>query len=195
MESIQARKLRCLADTGAVELKPITLLVGANSSGKSSFIRIFPLLKQSAESKTLSGLLLNEGDVNFGFFDETIHKHADPSELEFEFAFKLRKGIHHGARLNNFLTESMDVECKLQYAKRSKDPHYPYLKSIEIRLKGQNPYDSIELIADESGRVFHFRINEYDAIQDVPTLKLKIGRGIVPQLSRSLVCRMLNRYS
>ena len=46
MQSIEIKNLRSLKDTGRVELKPITLLVGANSSGKSTFLRTFPLLKQ-----------------------------------------------------------------------------------------------------------------------------------------------------
>ena len=47
MDAIRIENLRCLADTGLIDIKPITLLVGANSSGKSTFLRAFPLLRQS----------------------------------------------------------------------------------------------------------------------------------------------------
>ena len=47
MDSIRVERLRCLADTGDIKIKPLTILLGQNSSGKSSFLRVFPLLKQS----------------------------------------------------------------------------------------------------------------------------------------------------
>jgi len=47
MDAIRIENLRSLTDTGFVELKPLILLVGQNSSGKSSFLRFFPLLRQS----------------------------------------------------------------------------------------------------------------------------------------------------
>jgi len=48
MDSIRLINYRGLEDTGTVEIKPLTFLLGANSSGKSSFLKILPLLKQSA---------------------------------------------------------------------------------------------------------------------------------------------------
>lgn len=47
MKTISVSNFRCFEHTGDIEIKPLTVLVGANSSGKSSFIKLFPLLKQS----------------------------------------------------------------------------------------------------------------------------------------------------
>lgn len=47
MEKLRFRNYRCFEDTGGVEIKPVTVLIGANSSGKSSFLEFFPLMKQS----------------------------------------------------------------------------------------------------------------------------------------------------
>ena len=52
MRSIRLKNFRSFEDTGRIELKPITILVGANSSGKSSFLRFFPLLRQTVEAMT-----------------------------------------------------------------------------------------------------------------------------------------------
>ncbi|WP_406569170.1 AAA family ATPase [Aeromonas caviae] len=49
MKAIRIKNLRCFNDTGYIEIKPINLLIGLNSTGKSSFARVFPLLKQSIE--------------------------------------------------------------------------------------------------------------------------------------------------
>ena len=47
MKTISTSNFRSFDQTGDIEIKPLTVLVGKNSSGKSSFIRLFPLLKQS----------------------------------------------------------------------------------------------------------------------------------------------------
>ena len=52
MNAIRLERFRSLADTGFVKLRPLTVLVGRNSSGKSSFLRFLPLLRQSVEART-----------------------------------------------------------------------------------------------------------------------------------------------
>lgn len=54
MKSIEIKNMRCLKDTGIIELPPITILVGENSSGKSTFLRSFPLLKQSFRKRKMA---------------------------------------------------------------------------------------------------------------------------------------------
>ena len=58
MESIRIKNFRSLQDTGNIDLKPITILVGKNSAGKSTFLRTFPLFKQSVEERTKAPILL-----------------------------------------------------------------------------------------------------------------------------------------
>jgi AAA15 family ATPase/GTPase len=43
MDAIRLKNLRSLEDTGFIDLKPITFLLGSNSSGKSTFLRSLPL--------------------------------------------------------------------------------------------------------------------------------------------------------
>lgn len=185
MESIRIENLRCLTDTKAIELKPFTLLVGANSSGKSSFLRVFPLLRQSVETRTLSGLLLNEGDANFGFFSDAIHKDASPQEMRLEFQFVITPGLHQGGYMNRFLISPMAVKCRLTYSKRSKDPRYPYLSAVRL-LCGESQPDEIHVEADEEGRISKFHVNEFKANGEKAQLRLRVGRGIVPSLLRAI---------
>jgi hypothetical protein len=96
MDRVRVRNLRSLADTGEIELKPITLLVGANNSGKSSFLRFFPLLRQSTETRTGSGLLLNEPYVDYGLFPVAVRQGAEPPEITFDLG--TRPALHHPDR-------------------------------------------------------------------------------------------------
>jgi hypothetical protein len=183
MEAIRIRNLRSLADTGDVQLKPITLLVGANSSGKSSFLRVFPMLKQSAETRTGSGLLLNEPYVDYGVFPVALRKDADPQEiiLDFEIELTSRPDVRWG-RLS-FLLEPLSVRLSVHFAQRSQAELYSYIREVDINLgKGANR-DVIILEASEEGRLTSLRINEYEAKNESTQLRLKPGRGIVPLLS------------
>lgn len=88
MDSIRVERLRCLGDTGYIQLKPITVLLGQNSSGKSSFLRILPLLKQSLESRTTGPILWSGRLVDFGNFEDA-HQTGAEDNIEFSFNFKL----------------------------------------------------------------------------------------------------------
>ena len=88
MKSVRVKNYKSIIDSGDIEIKPLTVLVGKNSAGKSSFIRLFPLLKQTIE-KNVDGSLLWYGDyVDFGDFRTTITNNCDNnSEIEMKFNF------------------------------------------------------------------------------------------------------------
>lgn len=91
LKEIQLKNFRSLKDTELQKIAPITLLVGENSSGKSSFLRVFPLLKQSIRKRT-SGPILWAGDlddyVDFGSFEETVSNDGS-NEIVFKFKFSM----------------------------------------------------------------------------------------------------------
>lgn len=103
MKSLKIKNLRALKDTGDIELKPLTVLVGKNSSGKSTFLRFFPLLKQSFTRTTNEPVLWYEQTgVDFGSFKESFNKKAINKSYEFmEFTFKFALN-----KLNSFIMGS-----------------------------------------------------------------------------------------
>lgn len=92
LEAFGVKNLRCLTDTGLVPIRPITVLVGRNSSGKSTFLRAFPLLRQSVETARSSPILwYREPGVDFGSFRAAANnKLAEPS-VTFQFQVRLPK--------------------------------------------------------------------------------------------------------
>lgn len=57
----------------SIEIKPLTVLIGLNSSGKSSILQLFRILKQTVLSGSKS-LLTNGNLVNLGSFDDVVFK-------------------------------------------------------------------------------------------------------------------------
>ncbi|MDW7711189.1 MAG: DUF3696 domain-containing protein [Deferrisomatales bacterium] len=99
-----------LAEDG-VPLGKITLLLGTNSSGKTSLLQPFRLLQQTVTGPD-PDLQLNLGGestdlVNLGSWSEVIHEHQDSSHLHLGFDLEVGKG-----------TTSVDLEYKLDTAKR-----------------------------------------------------------------------------
>ncbi|MCU8082259.1 AAA family ATPase [Shewanella sp. SM23] len=88
MESIKIEGLRSLKNSGFVDIKPLTLLLGENSSGKSTFLRTFPLLRQSTESHTRGPILWYGSYVDFGSFDDALSNYSDDKSISFSFKIK-----------------------------------------------------------------------------------------------------------
>lgn len=95
MKSIRISNLRCLSDTGEIAMKPLMVLVGANSSGKSSFLRVFPLFKQSIEPRKRGPLLWFGPEVDFGSFDSSISRGKDTMHFEFRYDTEYEKMLPH----------------------------------------------------------------------------------------------------
>lgn len=87
MISIRIKNLRSLKDTDFIGLKAINILVGMNSSGKSTLLRTFPLLRQSIERRTRGPLLWNGDYTDFESFRTSVRKELNANEREGNTAF------------------------------------------------------------------------------------------------------------
>lgn len=94
MDSIRLKNLRSLVDTGDLEIKPLNIILGSNSSGKSTFLRFFPLLKQTINRK-IRGVLFwsgyDQNDVDFGDFETALNNQEGNDKMEFSFSFNIAK--------------------------------------------------------------------------------------------------------
>lgn len=88
MISIGVKNLRRLTDIDPVQLRPITILVGKNSSGKSSFLRILPLIRQSLFTRTSAPLLWYGDLVDFGSYKSVVSGGDITKEIVFSFVIK-----------------------------------------------------------------------------------------------------------
>ena len=88
--SIGIRNLRSLRDTSEIDIKPITILVGVNSSGKSTFLRSFPLFTQSI-IKPIRGSIswFDDSLVDFGDYETEKNKCSSPDD-KIQFYYRLK---------------------------------------------------------------------------------------------------------
>lgn len=91
MKSIRLVNIRSLVDSHDVRIAPITVLVGQNSSGKSTFARFFPLLRQSSEVLAREPLLWFGRFVDFGSAEEATSRIGSSSGPGFDVTFDVNK--------------------------------------------------------------------------------------------------------
>lgn len=90
---VRWRDFRSLEDTGWIEIKPITIVIGANASGKTSLIAPLLLLKQTLESADPTLALRTQGRYfNAGSYDNLVCRHEAKRTLAFSVRFRFPKG-------------------------------------------------------------------------------------------------------
>lgn len=87
MRSLRLINVKAFQDTGDIQLAPITLFVGQNSCGKSSFIRFPVVLSQSFRNSGNSAICLHSnepGSVDYGNFQDVLFQNQGDT---FSFSF------------------------------------------------------------------------------------------------------------
>ena len=90
LENISLENFKGFKKLHELKVKPITILCGTNSCGKTSILQSILLLKQTLESQDPNQILLLNGRfVNLGSFENIIFEKNLDNPLVFEFTFKL----------------------------------------------------------------------------------------------------------
>ncbi len=140
LTALGARRIRTLANLGEINLSPITILLGKNSVGKSTYARLFPLLRQSAERKKRAPILWYDDLVDFGGFSETVTR----GESDIEFLFTLNGLSNQNQRPRQLLyfdagtpaeIKIREIQVSLKLALSSLDG--TYASEISIRFSNQ----------------------------------------------------------
>lgn len=167
---IRIENLRSLKDTGFVELRPLTLLLGANSSGKSTFLRSFPLFTQSVNKKLRGALSwFDDSLVDFGDYETAINNQAKKDGEKIRFSYKIsaiNDDIHripfyyrhidmyrHEMYANGFnsLIPS-DLTVSITY---DNDSNGTYVQSLRIEYENS----ICEILSDKRESVLRFVLN------------------------------------
>jgi len=172
MKSIRVANLKSIKDSGEVELKPLTILVGRNNSGKSSFLRLFSLLRQSVEVRTRGPLLWYGQYVDYGSFEEAIRQGEDGILLQFSFNITENMIRNHtfpyyrrfSSQLDNLIGLQVSVAITLMSAP---DITKQFVSKVEVKFKTENASsdDVCLLEIDHANNVTRFSVNDLDILR------------------------------
>ena len=179
MEAIRIKNLRLLEDTGFIELTPITVLLGANSSGKSSFLRSFLLIRQSLEKRVSAPILWYGGDggfVDFGSFNEAVYNFDSQKEISFVYKLPIDV-ITKRSRLNRSLKEKTSITFEVKISNNQ--------NNVVINSCLLNFFDhQVRITLNQEGMVEHFIVNNNNFSEEANNLKNSQSRGgIVPHFT------------
>lgn len=91
MDAIRIQNFRSLVDSQEIRLNELNLLIGQNSSGKSSFLRLFPMMKESARNELMGPFLWFDDNYDFGGFQTALSRHRTSDEIGFSFRWKFEE--------------------------------------------------------------------------------------------------------
>lgn len=156
LKAIRLKNLRSLKDTGDIELKPITILVGKNSVGKSTFLRTFPLLRQSCEKETRAPILWYGNLVDFGDFGTALNKKTKSIDendyIEFSFNMELDSlGYYYRSIINEPKKINTKISLRMKEFNKSS-----YASQLRINIFG----NTIKLELDQNQEFEKISIND-----------------------------------
>ena len=176
-DSFSIQNLRSLTDPQTFSLCPLTLVVGANSSGKSTFIRSFPLLRQSVETITKGPILWFGRFVDFGVFKDVVSRNVPKSEIEFGFRVSLSKNLDEKPQMYYYPYLAILDDCKVGVTLVvAEDPGTAntYTKQIRLELDGRK----IEINALADGTVHSFTLDGEPLKSSASNLTLRAGSSL-----------------
>ena len=85
LKRIRIQNFKCLRDTKDIEIRPVTFLVGPNSSGKSSVFQAILALKQTVESSDQRSPFILQDYVDLGSYKDVFFRHDTRKDIKIEF--------------------------------------------------------------------------------------------------------------
>ncbi len=165
LSAIGVCRLRTLYDISPpIPLRPITVLVGRNSVGKSTFARLFPLLRQSAAEKKRGPILWFGDLVDYGTLSQAVTHGETDLELILEFddlTDKHRRGGSGPLTITEFDTpfhNGLHIERAVVSMTMAEDAtsESTYTKQLKITVAGT----TICLRMNSSAQLEHFSVGD-----------------------------------
>jgi AAA ATPase domain len=169
-----------------VEIKPITLLVGRNSSGKSSFLRAFPLVRQSLMTKTSSPLLWYGEFVDFGSFEGAVTDNDLEREISFSFGVSqlnvpdLTRPYYHSPE---FMINDVNLEVAITSAREQATSANEKTQIASLRLNFNDGSMRYFMRLNSQGQVAELSLNDESILGFFAEFEMVFTQGtIFPEL-------------
>ena len=115
IHAISVQGFKSLAHESRIEIRPLTILAGANSSGKSSIMQPLLLMKQTLEASYDAGpLLLNGPNVKFTSSDQFASRLQDERDRQtFSVEMENPEGVRHKTAFTQARGKTLEIQHML----------------------------------------------------------------------------------
>lgn len=124
LKSITLENYKCFKDRTTIDIAPLTVLCGVNSSGKSSVLKSLLMMKQTVENQLKDFAVSLSGDlVDCGEFDEVVYNGKDRINNTFTIS-------------NKFKIKNHRLDTTGEFVKRSDATAFNELRRMYFTIKG-----------------------------------------------------------
>jgi hypothetical protein len=186
MLSFGIKNLRRLFSLAPVQIRPITILVGRNSSGKSSFLRAFPLVRQSLMTRTSSPILWYGDFVDFGGFEGAISDNDTKKSMSLLFGLD-KLEVTFPRRFNAFSREiqtfkDVQLEVKISMLDDAPGPivnpnEKTQISSLNVKLDGGETEFDIRI--DDQSEISEISLNGINILNNFDELQISLTLGTI----------------
>ena len=169
LNSLNLHNFRCFSSEQNIPLRPITLIYGPNSSGKSSLLKSLVVMKQTLEAASSNTNLITKGQyTDIGNFKDFINNHDTKKKYSIKFQFDLTKQknnryIHPYYRMN--LSKSIS-KISIEFFYRNSTSQNNVLNNINLYINDElQPFLNIERTSKKSNITSKFYRMHYSNFQ------------------------------
>ena len=129
IHKISIKNYKAFLEKQSIEIKPITVLIGKNSSGKSAITKLFTLFENSLSGKIKSPILLENNGVELGVdFRDLVFNKTFSLGIEFEISFEDNSEL--SVTINEYEYEKIILKWK--YKKGETDYNFIYNRNKKL---------------------------------------------------------------
>ncbi|MCG6551974.1 MAG: DUF3696 domain-containing protein [Candidatus Magnetominusculus sp. LBB02] len=138
LKKLRIQNFKIWKDTGTINMAPITLFFGANSSGKSSIGQFLMMLKQTIESpssdrKTVFYPGGKNSAVQLGSYNEMVYQRDNENKIMFEYQWDSKfywKNIIQRYDKSEFYVKTDTLSFQAEVGLAAKEKHYPFVNRL-----------------------------------------------------------------
>ena len=141
LRSLRIENFKGWKDTGSIEMAPITLFFGANSSGKSSIGQFLMLLKQTMQSQDRKAVLNPGGQttaVELGSYQDMVFFHNTARDIIFSYTWDISSNI----KIPQRSVQALSFEASIGLT--GKNSQAPTVRSFSYGLGGVDEYSRFQ---------------------------------------------------
>lgn len=137
LKRIRIKNFKGWKDTGTIRMAPISLIFGANSSGKSSIGQFLMMLKQTAESQDRKAIFYPGGKnsaVQLGSFREMVYQRNLENEIAFGYEWETFQKLKFRDTVSqtNFTADTISFSARVS---GDKDSDFLKIGKLNYHLK------------------------------------------------------------
>jgi predicted ATPase len=155
LKKIRIQNFKCLQDTKDIEIRPLTFLVGPNSSGKSSVFQAILALKQTVESGDQRSPLILQDYIDLGSYKDVFFNHDTNKDIKIDF--------------EDINPLKWSVTFSVQENERT--PGKIFVKSLELsgRKSGSKSiFGGLKIVKEQKGEDYKIECGDKENVSDSP---------------------------